>query len=200
MAKVFEYRGVRGLVAAEVIEDSTENFTTGTPFAVAGVSEIAKSTDSSNEAHYYDNQAAVVISSTSADEITINSSAIPFDTLAKITGQIYDAETGMYCETERTPKTYSIGYITKTTDAKEIFVWRLKGSFNIPGETNQTENDGTDANGQEITFTGISTTHKFEACDNKGAKSVYVDTSVNTDVDEQTFFASVQTPDDIKKN
>lgn len=57
MAKVFEYRGVRGLVAAEVTEDSTENYTTGTPFAVAGVSEIAKSTDSSNEAHYYDNQA-----------------------------------------------------------------------------------------------------------------------------------------------
>lgn len=106
----------------------------------------------------------------------------------------------MYCETERQAKTFALGYITKTTDSKEIYVWRLKGTFAIPGETNQTESDNNDASGQELSYTGISTTHRFEAAGNKGAKSVYVDTSVNKDVDEQTFFASVQTPDDVKKN
>lgn len=54
-----------------------------------------------------------------------------------------------------------IGYRTKTTDGTEILVWRLKGTFKIPDSDHATEDDGTDANGQEITYTGISTTHKF---------------------------------------
>ena len=76
-----------------------------------------------------------------------------------------------------------------------MFVWRLKGTFNIPDETNATENDGTDANGQELTFTGISTIHKFTKT-SSSAKAITVDTSVNP-VDESTFFGSVQTPDTV---
>lgn len=196
MPKIYEYRGVSGLVAAEILEDSTANFTTGEVFEVAGVSEIAKETDSTNEAHYYDNVAAVVISSTGADTITINTSAIPLDVLAKITGQTYDSAKGMFVEHERVSKSYAIGYKTKTTDGVEMYVWRLKGTFNLPGQTNSTENDGTDANGQEVTYTGVSTIHKFSSIGNKPAKAITVDTSVNA-VDESTFFGSVQTPDTV---
>ena len=196
MPKIYEYRGVAGLVAAPIVEDSTENFTTGTVIELAGVSEIGRETESTNEAHYYDNVAAVVISSTGADTITVNTSAIPLDVLAKITGQTYDAAKGMFVERERTPGYWALGYKTKTTDGVEMFVWRLKGTFNIPGQTNSTENDGTDANGQEVTFTGVSTIHKFAAAGNKPAKAITIDTSVNA-VDEATFFGSVQTPDTI---
>ena len=52
MPKIYEYRGVEGLVAAEVTADTAEAFTTGEVFDIAGVSEIAKSTDSTNESHY----------------------------------------------------------------------------------------------------------------------------------------------------
>lgn len=194
--KIYEYRGVEGLVYAPVTEDSAENFTTGTVKQLAGVAEISKTTDSTNEAHYYDNIPAVVVSSTGSDEITINTSAIPLDVLADITGQSYDATTGMFVEQERTPSYFAIGYITKTTDGTEMFVWRLKGTFNMPDQTSATEDDGTDANGQELTFTGITTTHKFTKT-GRGAKGITVDTSVNA-VDETTFFASVQTPDTVE--
>jgi len=193
--KVVEYRGVRGLVAAEVLSDTTDGYTTGTPFPLAGVAEISKSTDSTNEAHYYDNVAAVVISSTAADELTLSTSAIELDVLAKITGQLYDADKGMFVEQERQPKYFAIGYITKNTAGEEQFVWRLKGSFNIPNSDHATENNGTDANGQEVTFTGISTTYKF-ALNGKATKAITVDTSVNPQ-DEDTFFGSVQTPDTV---
>lgn len=196
MPKIYEYRGVSGLVAAPIVEDSTENFTTGTVIELAGVSEIGRETESTNEAHYYDNVAAVVISSTGADTITVNTSAIPLDVLAQITGQTYDAAKGMFVEHERTPGYWALGYKTKTTDGTEMYVWRLKGTFNIPGQTNSTENDGTDANGQEVTYTGVSTIHKFTSIGNKPAKAITVDTSVNA-VDESTFFGSVQTPDTI---
>ena len=196
MPKIYEYRGVSGLVAAPITEDSTENFTTGTVIELAGVSEIGRETESTNEAHYYDNVAAVVISSTGADTITVNTSAIPLDVLAQITGQTYDSSKGLFVEHERTPGYWALGYKTKTTEGVEMFVWRLKGTFNMPGQTNRTENDGTDANGQEITYTGVSTIHKFTEIGNKPAKAITVDTSVNP-VDETTFFGSVQTPDSI---
>lgn len=193
--KIYEYRGVRGLVYAPVTKDDSTGFTTGTVKPLAGVAEISKSTESSNEAHYYDNLPAVVVSSTGSDEITISTSAIPNDVLADITGQYYDSTTGMFVEKERTSKYFAIGYITKATDGTEMFVWRLKGTFNIPDQTNATENDGTDANGQEITFTGISTTYKFTKT-NSPAKAITVDTSINATA-ENAFFASVQTPDTI---
>lgn len=192
--KIYEYRGVSGAVYAEVKEDG-ETFTTGTVKDFTGVSEIAKSTDSSNEPHYYDNVPAVIVSSTGSDEITINSSAIPLDILAEITGQYYDEATGMMVEQEREPKYFAFGYRTKTTDGTEILVWRLKGSFSVPDSDHNTEDDGTDANGQEITYTGISTTHAFTKT-GKPAKAVNVDTSLDL-VDTAEFFKTVQTPDSV---
>ena len=196
--EIQEYRGIRGLVGAEVTTDSTEGFECGTPFPIVGVAELSRTTETTNESHYYDNVPAIVIESTGADEVTITGSAIPFDVLAKITGQTYDEEKGMFVEGERQSKYFAIGYITEKTDGTEIFVWRLKGKFNIPDSTHATKDDGAEANGQEIVFTGINTTHKFEAIGNKTAKAVNIDTSVNPVV-ETEFFASVQTPDTVQK-
>ena len=201
LQEIVEYRGVEGLVAAEVIVDDNETgeghgYVTGTPFAVAGVAEISKTTDSSNEAHYYDNIPAVVVANTAADEITIGASAIPFDVLATITGQNYDQTTGSLIEGPRDVKYFALGYKTKKTNGDEVYVWRYKGTFNIPDQTNSTENDSTDANGQEIVFTGISTTHKFTKT-NKGAKALNVDLGKDL-ADVSTFFDQVTTPDTLR--
>ena len=195
MSQIYEYRGVEGLVYAPVTTDTTETFATGTVKTLAGVAEISKSTESSNEAHYYDNLPAVVVSSTGSDTITISASAIPLDVLADITGQNYDATTGMFTEQERTPGCFAIGYQTKDTSGNVYYVWRLKGTFNIPDQTSQTENYGTDANGQEITFTGISTTHKFTKT-GKAAKAITVNTGLGL-ANVTNFFDSVQTPDTV---
>lgn len=192
-----EYRGIRGLVAAEVLTDTLEKFECDTPFPLAGVAELTRTTESSSESHYYDNVPAVVIDSTGADEVSITASAIPFEALAKVTGQVYDAAKGMFVEGERQAKYFAIGYITEKTDGTEVFVWRLKGKFNIPDSTHATKDDGAEANGQELVFTGINTAHKFTALGGKTAKAVNVDTSVNTGVKEDTFFAEVQTPDTV---
>lgn len=202
LQEIVEYRGVEGLVAAEVTVDDNETgeghgYVTGNIFAIAGVAEISKTTDSSNEAHYYDNIPAVVVSNTSSDEITISASAIPLDVLAEITGQYYDEATGSLVEGPRSVKYFAIGYKTKKTNGDEVYVWRYKGTFNIPDQTNSTENDSTDANGQEIVYTGISTTHKFTKT-GKGAKAMNVDLGKDL-ADVSTFFDTVVTPDSITK-
>ena len=56
-------------------------------------------------------------------------------------------------------------------------------------------NDGTDANGQELVYTGISTTHKFSKT-GKGAKAVNVDVAKNL-ADVTNFFTTVTTPDTL---
>ena len=192
-----EYRGIRGLVAAEVTTDTKDAFECGTPFAVCGVAELSRTTETTSEPHYYDNVPAIVIDSTGSDEVTITGSAIPFDVLAKITGQYYDETKGLFVEGERQSKYFALGYITEKTDGTEVFVWRLKGKFNIPDITHATKTDSADANGQELTFTGINTEHRFTALGNKTAKAINVDTSKNTGVTEDDFFAEVQTPDTI---
>lgn len=196
MPEIVEYRGVEGLVAAEVLTDNeTDGYTTGAVFSIAGVAEIQKTTDSSAEAHYYDNIPAVVVVNSSNDTVTISASAIPLDVVAKLTGQTYDNTTGALIEETRTLKYFAIGYKTKKTNGDEVYVWRYKGSFNIPDQDNVTENDSTDANGQELVYTGISTTKKFTKT-GKGAKALQVDVAKDL-ADVSAFFDSVVTPDTL---
>lgn len=199
MNEIFEWRGVEGLVAAEVTGDDNEadgGYVTGAVFDVAPMSELGRTTETSSEPHYYDNVPAIVVSSTGSDEVTVNTAGVPLDVIAKITGQTYDETTGMLIEGVRETKYFALGYKTKKTNGEEVFVWRLKGTFNIPDSTHKTEDDGTDGEGQELTYTGISTTHKFTKT-GKVAKAVNVDLGKDLAV-VTDFFKTVQTPDTIK--
>lgn len=191
-----EYRGVDNLVYAKITQDDAEAYVTGEVTRLAAVAEISKTTESSSEAHYYDNAPKIVINSSGSDEITCTVSAIPLKVLADITGQVYDETLGVLIEGTRKLDYFALGYKTKKTDGTEVYVWRLKGTFGIPDSTHVTENDGTDANGQEVVFTGVQTTHKF-AKTGESCAAINVDTAVgNADVDG--FFDAVITPDTLK--
>ena len=200
LQQIVEYRGVEGLVAAKILcdDNSTETnhgYVTDTPFAIAGVAEVSRTTESGQDAHYYDNIPAIVIASNGPDTLTINVSAIPLDVLAYITGQTYDSYTGALVEEVRRTEYFALGYKTKKTNGDEVYVWRYKGTFSIPDQTNQTENAGTDAQGQTLTYVGISTTHKF-AKTGKGAKAMNVDLGLDL-ANVTSFFSAVTTPDSI---
>ena len=203
--QIFEYRGISDVVYAEVLKDNNETGTTQDPEGyvtgavkdLAGVAELSRATETSSEAHYYDNMPAIVINSTGSDEVTLTLSAIPLDVLADITGQVYDSTLGVMIEGQRDVKYFALGYKTKKTNGDEVYVWRYKGQFSIPDSVHSTENDGTDANGQEITFTGISTQHKFTKAGNKGCKAINVDVALDLVKDVNDFFSVVTTPDDL---
>lgn len=188
-----EYRGIRGLKAAILLSDTSEALTYDSVFDIAGTATLTRATESSTEAHYYDNIAAVVIEGVGADTVTADVSAIPLPVLAKITGQYIDAATGTFVEGNANPPYLAIGYVTENTAGQEMYVWRHKVKAAIPDSTHGTKNNGTDANGQQIVFTGVDTVHKFTKT-GKPAKGVIQ--PAGDLISESAFFAA---PQDIDK-
>lgn len=188
-----EFRGIRGLKAAILLSDTDAELTYDSVFDVAGTAELSRTTENSSEAHYYDNMAAVVVDGVGADTVTASVSAIPLDVLAKITGQYFDPTTGTLVEGNATRPYLAIGYITDNTSGHEMYVWRHKVKASIPDSQHNTKTNGTDANGQQITFTGIDTIHKF-AKTGRPAKAVIQ--PAGDLISESAFFAA---PQDIDK-
>lgn len=202
--QVFEFRGVDSLYIAKVTKDDLTGYVTDTPIYLSPVAEVQKATDSASEAHYYDNKALIVVSSESADTITITMAPPVLEKLAQITGKSFDETTGMLIDSERSNDYWALMYRTKGTDGKYRYVSRLKGTFNIPEEDSQTENDGTDTTNTQIEYTGIYTEYEFNkgkfidgAWEKGSAKGIVVDTRYNL-ADVSTFFAQTQTPDTIQ--
>ena len=202
--QVFEFRGVDKLYYARILQDDAAGFICDTPRRLSPVAEIAKSTDSSNEAHYYDNKPLIVVASESADTIVITMAPPELSVLADIIGKGFDSATGMMIDGPRANDYFAIMYRTKGTDGAYRYVSRLKGTFNIPEEDNSTENDGTDTTNTQITFTGIMTEHEFAkgvykngAWQAGSAKGVVVDERYCL-VDFDDWFNAIQTPDSVQ--
>lgn len=200
--QIFEFRGVDKFYFAEIIKDDADGYVCGTPVHIP-VQEIGKQTDSSSEAHYYDNKAMIVVNSESADTITLTVAPPALNKLAQLTGKSFDDTTGMMVDSPRQNKYYAIMYRTKGTDGGYRYVSRLKGQFNIPDENNKTEDDSTDTNNTQIEFKGIYTEHEFvkgiydgTTWTKSGVKGIVVDARYDL-VDVSSFFDSVQTPDTI---
>lgn len=193
--KVFEFRGIDSVYYAKVLSDTKEGITFDEPKYLCPVAELGKTTESSSEAHYYDNKALISLTSEGADELTLSTSAIPLDVLAEITGRYFDQTLGMMAENIAIAPDIALLYRTKGTDGEYRYVTRYKMKASIPEETVATEDDGTDANGQELTLTGVNTV--FEFIKGGSAKSVVVDTRFGS-ADVSTWFDTVHTIDDVK--
>lgn len=198
-----EYRGVRGLVIAEVTKDDSSGYTAEEWEELSGVQSVAVAKNESSETHYYDNLAAIVVDAEGADELTLTVSILANKTRAKIDGVEYDQTQDMIINTPKKRKYFALGYIGEKTDGTEEFNILYKGKFSGGGETHNTKDDGTEATNVEYTFTAVHTTAKIYS--GKSAKSVKVPAS--TKVTEAavfgTFTAGVSTldpltPDEIK--
>jgi len=185
-----EFRGVDNLVYAEVLKDDEGGYEAAEPKLLAPTAEISKSVEQGSATKYYDNKPALVIASTGADTVTFTVSVLGLETLAEITGQFYDPDTGAMAEGEAEPRYFAVGYRLKKTDGSYRYVWRLKGRFAQPEESSATEDAGTDSKNQSLVYTGVSTEHRFA----KGGarKSVMVDEG-DGKADLEGFFSEVQT-------
>lgn len=202
--KIFEFRGIDNLFIAKVLKDDAEGYTTETPVRLSYVAEVGKTTETASEAKYYDNKPMLVINSEGADTIALTVAPPELEMLSNIIGKSFDKTTGMMVDSQRKNEYFAIMYRTKGTDGAYRYVSRLKGTFNIPEESNQTENNGTDSTNTQVEFTGIFTEHEFTKgvlngteWEKGAAKGIVVDTRYGL-ADVSTFFEQTQTPDTIE--
>ena len=200
MAK--EFRGCRNLVYAEVSTDDNEvsgGYVTGTVKPLAPVGEISKTVETSSEAKYYDNKAAIIVDSEGSDTVTFTIAVPSDEVLADITGRVYDATKKAFIEAPRTNKYFAVGYIIGEVGEgeDERYVWRYKGTFAIPDETSATKDNSTTSNNMSLVFSGIYTNHEFTNGGGTGKKAPSKGMFIRAggDVTEAEFFAEVATPD-----
>ena len=197
-----EFRGVKNLVFAEVTKDDESGYVTGEVRSLAPVAEISKSVETSSEAHYYDNKAAIIIDTEGSDTVSFTIAVPDDETFAMITGRTYDSTSKRFIESKRVQRYFAVGYVLGEIGEgeDERYVWRYKGTFNIPEETSATENDGTDANNLTLEYTGIYTSYEFANGKGTGlagsAKAMFIRKSDEVATQSQ-FFATVATPDTV---
>lgn len=207
MTDVIEYRGIDGVVIAEVTGDDNEDgggYVTGTVTPLVPAAELSKTVETSSETHYYDNRAAIIIDSEGPDTVSITGAGMLLETLALIAGRHFDKTTGAMIEGERVTRYFALGYRTKDTAGNYRYVWRYKGTFAVPEDSFKTIDNSTEARGTTLTYTGIHTTHEFQkgkyngtAWEKGTVKALVVDTGLKL-ADVSTFFDTVTTPDTLK--
>lgn len=190
-----EFRGCENLVVARVLKDDATGYQTGAVVSLAEVARIAKTTAQNRETHFYDNSPLIQVKSLGADTITLVVPALALATLATVTGAQIDTATGAYMSGEEdTDYEYALGYKLNLTDGTARYVWRLKGTFNVPDEESETKSDSITTHNQTVTYTGVQTVYKFA---NGGRKRDTVVDERDNKVNVQFFFDSVMTPDSI---
>lgn len=196
--EIREFRGISDVVIAELTKDSDGTLEYGAVEHLCGVSKLSKSTESSQETKYYDNLAALTITSEGVDTVTLDTSAIDLETLAKISGRKFDKVNKAIIESEPEVKYFALGYKTQDTSGHARYVWRYKVQFTIPEEEYNTKSDDTSSNGQSIECQCIYPTTTFTYKFNEGnvtepVKAIVV--SDEGDFNVATFFDAVLTPD-----
>lgn len=201
-----EYRGVRGLVLAEVTKDDSTGYVADKWEELAGVQSVAVAKNESSETHYYDNMAAIVIDAEGADEVTLVVSILANKTRAKIDGVGYDETHDMIINTPKKRKYFALGYIGEKTDGTEEFNVLYKGKFSGGAETHNTKDDGTEATNVEYTFTAIHTSAKIYTVDGVAQSVKSIKVPASTKITEAKVFGAftagvsavdVLTPDEI---
>lgn len=188
-----EYRGCENLVYAEVLTDTAEGMTFGTVKQLAGLAQVAVTIEQASETKYYDNIAAFTINGAGAETRTFTIDHLDLATLGEITGQYVDTNGALITGSDsKEQKYFAVGYMTEITNGTKVYKWALKGTFAIPEETSATKNAGTDSNGQELVYTGVTSIHAFT----NGGRAASVNLE-GTGRNMSEWFDEVQTPDTL---
>jgi phi13 family phage major tail protein len=154
--------GVDSLKIAEITDDTESAYTAGTPETLAPAANVSLEPATSAETQYADNGPFDTMVSEGETKISLTLTNVPLETLAKITGRVYDAASGrMYDNAGAVPPYFALGFRSKKNNGGYRYYWYLKGRFDMPKETADSQTDKTTAQPVTLTFTAIKTTHAF---------------------------------------
>lgn len=192
-------RGLENVHVAVVTVDDAGNYTASEPEKLIPAGEMSKTVDSEQTPFYFDNVVFAVIGREGGTEISVTGAGLRAAHRAFISGKDVDETTGAVLDSGQYKEQYlAVGGESSGHDGTKEYFWFLKGTFAAPDENDKTLDESTDANGTELTYTAISTTHKF-AKTNKVCKRVVIDTKTTKLKDAADWFKQVVTPDNIEE-
>ena len=189
-------RGLEKIHIAEITEDTLENYTAGTPQHLIPGGELSITVDNEKTPFYFDNTVFAQIGKEGDSEVTITGAGLRAAMIAYITGKSVDQTTGAVIDSGIFENRYfALGAEMNNIDGTKEMFWFSKGSFAIPDTNAKTEDDSTDASGNELTYTAIKTQHKFT--NGKVNKRVVIDTETTQIKTSKDWFEQVVTPDNV---
>ena len=135
MANSGEYRsqiGLDSVYVAEVTLDDSSGYTAGTPVYFAPALEAKIEPTVNAETQYADDAAYDAMVSEGETKLTFNVTNIPLETLALITGKVFDAASGRLWDNNATPPYMALGFRSLKSNGSYRYYWFLKGRFNVP--------------------------------------------------------------------
>ena len=198
MANANEYKsriGVDSLYVATVTADSASAYTAGTPAYLAPAAEASQVPTTSFGIQYADDQPFDVMTSEAETKISLKVTNIDPQTLALITGKVFDVASGRMWDNGGTAPYMALGFRSKKSTGTYRYYWFLKGKFDMPAEAAQTEGATPTPQTLDLSFTAIRTVFKFDL----GAPADDTIKRVMGDEDSTNFsatgwFSQVQTP------
>lgn len=192
-----EYKSIVGLDSLYIAKVTTDDSTAYTPEAptyLAPAAEASVEPTTNAETQYADDKPYDAMVNEGETTITLQVTGVPLETLASMTGKVFDATTGRLYDNAATPPYFALGFRSKKSNGSYRYFWFLKGRFEVPGEAATTQSDTPDPKTIELKYTGIFTTYEFDLGDiNDQVKRVIGDE--DTDAFSATdWFTTVQVP------
>lgn len=156
-----DYRGLRGLVAAEILEDNGETFTADTWKELEGAVSCSIEGEEESTPIYRDNLAVRSITTEGTDTATVNMDVLANMVRAWLEGRSYSEKNDVYIKTPKKNKKFVFGCIGKKSDGTEEAIIFYNTTVTGGNEERNTEDDGTDVTTVEYTFAGAYTQTKF---------------------------------------
>lgn len=162
MKSYSDYRGLRGLVAAEITKDTSAEFVADKWKELEGAISCSIEGEESVTPIYRDNLAVRSISTEGADTATVNMDVLANKVRAWLEGRTYSETNDVYIKTPKTLRSFVFGFIGEKTDGTEEAVIMYNTTVSGGNEERNTKDDGTDVTTVEYTFTGAYTQKKFD--------------------------------------
>ena len=194
--KYGEFVGVDSIYTAIITEDSEANYIAETPEYFAPAAEVAGEPEIESTPTYYDNVPQDNYITEGVTNLTVIVSGVPADMMAKYLGKHYDAATGRVLDTgEPNPPDVALSFRFNKGKEDYRYYQYLKGKFSGGSEEATTKKKGIDIKTYTMTFTAVTTTHKWTVDGIlKQMKRIFADTT-DAAFNPAGWFNQVQTPD-----
>jgi len=197
MANSAEYKsrvGLDSLHIAEVLQDDATDYLTGAVEWLAPAAEASAEPSVNRQTQFADDQPYDAMSAEGETSIKLKVTNVPLETLAKLTGRVYDAASGRLFDNAGTPGYFALMFRSKKSNGSYRYYCFLKGRFDMPAEEFASQTDSPEPKTIELTFTALKTVHAFDLGDiDDGVKRVVGDDDI-TAFSGTTWFDQVQTP------